>query len=208
MKKIKLTKFQKLSIKKKRKGIIEEFKAFVMRGNVVDMATGVIVATAFTKIVTSLTNEIIMPFINFLVSLITKGEKVLLITPLNGKPYFIENVEMVEGIETITKTVNPECIYINWGVFLESILNFLLIAFIIFLIVKTINGIRARMNYLKELAKADEIAKKDKEAREQAEIQAREAAIQLAKKEESDKVKAETESTNALLVEIINLLKK
>ena len=63
----------------KKPGILAEFKQFITRGNVIDMATGVIVASAFTKIVTSLTNNVFLPLVNYLVYLITGGKEILLI---------------------------------------------------------------------------------------------------------------------------------
>ena len=122
--------------KTKKPGILAEFKQFITRGNVVDMATGVIVASAFTKIVTSLTNNVFLPLVNYLVYLMTGGKEVLLITVLNGQPYFLETTD---DAGNIIKTINSECIHINWGIVIEAIVNFILIAAIIFIIVKVIN---------------------------------------------------------------------
>lgn len=177
--------------KEKKPGIIAEFKKFITRGNVVDMATGVIVAGAFTKIITALTNNVFMPIVNWLVYNVTNGEGVSLITVLNGKDYLVENAE---GI----KEINPECIFIDWGVVIEAVVNFLLIAIIIFSIVKIINSVRAKLDAMKLKLKEEEMAKEKALAEEQARIAQAEA----------NKEKAESESTNALLVEIINLLKK
>ena len=99
------------------------------------MATGVIVASAFTKIVTSLTNNVFLPLVNYLVYLITDGKDVLLISVLNGQPYFLETVD---DAGVVTTSVNPECIFIDWGIVLEAIVNFILIAAIIFIIVRTL----------------------------------------------------------------------
>lgn len=205
MKKLKLSKQEKILIKSKRKGIISEFKTFITRGNVVDMATGVVVATAFTKIVTSLTNDIIMPFINWIVFNFTKGKEVLLITTLNNEPYFIDQVD---DADVITKVVNPKCIYINWGNFIQQIVNFLLIAFVIFMIIKIINSVRAKINYLKELQKKEENEKALKAKQAEIEATIKEQEAQAILKAEADKAKATEVSTNELLVEIINLLQK
>lgn len=191
--------------KNKKPGIFAEFKKFIMRGNVIDMATGVIVAGAFTKIITALTNNVFLPLVNYLVSLATDGESVLLISILNNKPYFLEAVD--ETGEVI-KTVNPECIFIDWGIVVEAIVNFILIAAIIFIIVKIINATHAKLEAIKAKIREDEI-EAERKAKEEAEKQ---AAIEAAKaaviKAEQDKEKAENTSTNELLVEIINLLNK
>lgn len=191
--------------KNKKTGILKEFKTFITRGNVIDMATGVIVAGAFTKIITALTNNVFLPVVNYLVSLATNGKQVLLISILNKKPYFLESVN---DAGEIVKTVNPECIFIDWGIVLEAVVNFILIAAIIFTIVKIINSTRAKLDAIKAKAREDEIAA-EKAAKDEAErlaaIEAEKAAIAKA---QQDQEKAETASTNQLLIEIINLLNK
>lgn len=191
--------------KVKKPGILAEFKQFITRGNVVDMATGVIVASAFTKIVTSLTNNVFLPLVNYLVYLMTDGKDVLLISVLNGQPYLLESTDAA-GV--VTTSVNPECIFIDWGIVLEAIVNFILIAAIIFIIVKVINSTRAKLDAIKAKAREEEIAA-EKAAKEEADriakIEAEKAAVAKAA---ADKAKAEETSTNALLVEIINLLNK
>lgn len=189
----------------KKPGILAEFKQFITRGNVIDMATGVIVASAFTKIVTSLTNNVFLPLVNYLVYLITGGKEILLISVLNGQPYLLESTD-AEGV--VTTSVNPECIFINWSVVIEAVVNFILIAAIIFIIVKVINQTRKKLDALKAKAREDEIAAElaaKEEAERIAKIEAEKAA---AEKAIADKAKAEETSTNALLVEIINLLNK
>ena len=191
--------------KNKKTGILKEFKTFITRGNVIDMATGVIVAVAFTKIITALTNNVFLPVVNYLVSLATNGKQVLLISILNKQPYFLESVD---DAGEIVKTVNPECIFIDWGIVLEAVVNFILIAAIIFTIVKVINHTRAKIDAIKAKAREDEIAA-EKAAKDEAErlaaIEAEKAAIAKA---QQDQEKAETASTNQLLIEIINLLNK
>ena len=133
-----------------------EFKAFIMRGNILDMAVGVIIGAAFSAIVTALTNKIFMPFINLIVYACTGGKNVNLITVLNGKPYLVD-----DGAGNMI--VNTECIFIDWGAFIIAIINFVLIALVLFLIIKAIN-------------KAQDLAKKGAEARptktERAELKA------------------------------------
>ena len=97
------------------KAFIKEFKEFISRGNVMDMAVGVIIGGAFTAIVTSLVNDILMPVL----SLVTGGLDFTSLCIVLG-----------EGEEAAT---------LNYGAFIAAVINFLLIAFVIFLLVKTIN---------------------------------------------------------------------
>lgn len=97
------------------KAFIKEFKEFISRGNVMDMAVGVIIGGAFTAIVTSLVNDILMPVL----SLITGGLDFTSLCIVLG-----------EGENAAT---------LNYGAFIAAIINFLLIAFVIFLLVKMIN---------------------------------------------------------------------
>ena len=190
--------------KKDKKGFFTEFKAFITRGNVVDMAVGVIIAGAFTKIVTSLTNDILMPLINAVISLITNGKDVLLITVLNKEEYLINTGTVDEPL----MTVNPKCIFINWSNFIEAIINFLLIALVLFLIIKIINGVHNKMEEKKAAREArlnpvdEEALKAEQEAQAKAEQEAAEEQARL------DKIKAEEKTTNELLVELLHKLDK
>ena len=186
--------------KKDKKGFFAEFKAFITRGNVVDMAVGVIIASSFTKIVTSLTNDILMPLINAVISLITNGKDVLLITVLNKEEYLINTGTVDEPL----MTVNPKCIFINWSNFIEAIINFLLIALVLFLIIKIINGVHNRMEE-KKAAREARLNPVDEEA-----LKAEAEAQEKAKEEQArlDKIKAEEKTTNELLVELLHKLDK
>lgn len=112
------------------KKIGKEFKEFIMRGNVLDMAIGVIIATAFGKITTSLVNDVFMPFIGWLIGDID-------LTALN-----IVLREAVMDGETV---VTPEVV-IGIGTFIATIIDFIIIALIVFSIVKIVN----RFNRKKE----------------------------------------------------------
>ena len=112
----------------KKKGIISEFKEFIMRGNVIDMAVGVIIATAFGKITTSLVNDVVMPAIGLLIG------DMDLITKLDWT--VVEEVKDAAG-EVITPAVT-----IGFGTFLSTIINFLLIALVIFITIKIMNKAR------------------------------------------------------------------
>ena len=111
------------------KKFFKDFKAFISRGNILDMAIGVIIGSAFSTIVTAFTNKIIMPLINWIVYSCTGGKSITLITVLNGEDYLIDD-------GTGTMVVNTECIFIDWGAFIIAIINFLIIALTLFFILK------------------------------------------------------------------------
>ncbi len=108
------------------KKFIEEFKAFIMRGNVLDMAVGVIVATAFGKITTSLVNDLFMPFISWLF-----GTRDMSALNLLVRPEIVENGEVVQ-----------EAITIGFGNFVAVVIDFILVSFVVFLIIKLFNKAR------------------------------------------------------------------
>lgn len=109
---------------KKLKQFFADFKKFISRGNVVDMAIGVIVASAFTAIVTALTNKIITPCINWLLALGGAG--------LDSAYTFLKKAYLEDGV-----TVDlANSIYIDWGAFITAIINFFLVAFILFIVLR------------------------------------------------------------------------
>lgn len=122
--------------------IIKEFKEFAMKGNVIDLAVGVIIGGAFGKIVTSLVNDIIMPPIGWILGGVDfKDLKI----PLYTK-------------EEIAELANPATApYINYGQFINVMLDFLIVAFCIFLLVKVINVLRRTEK--KEAAPVEETEK-------------------------------------------------
>ena len=112
----------------------KEFKTFISRGSVIDMAVGVIIASAFTAIVTAVTNKIIMPLINWLLLTITGGKG------LDSILTYLSKVE-VDGVVDLEKSI-----YIDWGALITAIINFILIAIILFAILKTFNVARNGLN--------------------------------------------------------------
>ena len=109
------------------KKFIAEFKEFAMKGNVVDMAIGVVIGAAFGKITTSLVNDVIMP----LISRITGG------VDFSAWKWVLKAAEVAEDGTEI-----PE-IAVNYGSFIAVVLDFLIIAFALFLVVKAINKLRS-----------------------------------------------------------------
>ena len=126
--------------------MIKEFKEFISKGNVLDLAIGVVMGTAFSGIVTSLVNDIIMP----LISLLTGG--------LNFSNWFVA----LDGKEyaTLEDATNAGAATINYGNLISVVLNFLIVAFCIFLVVKAINKMKRKKE---EPAKEEEPPKKSDE---------------------------------------------
>ncbi|WP_305036736.1 large-conductance mechanosensitive channel protein MscL [Paramuribaculum intestinale] len=108
--------------------ILKEFKEFAMRGNVIDMAVGVVIGAAFGKIVSSLVDDIIMP----LVGVATGG--------MNFTDFkLVVQKAVMNGQEIVTPEVS-----LNWGTWVQTIVDFIIVAFCIFIMVKFINQIRRK----------------------------------------------------------------
>lgn len=126
---------------------IEEFKAFIARGNVVDMAVAVVVGGAFGKIVTSLVNDIIMP----LIGLLTNGFNV------SGAKWVITPAVLAEDGATV---VTPE-VALTYGAFLQSVIDFFLIALSIFIFLKLMLAAKSRFEKKEEEKPAEPEEKKE-----------------------------------------------
>ena len=126
-----MKKIDKKELKGKGKGFVEEFKAFVLRGNVMDMAVGVIIGTAFASIITALTDDFINPLING-----------------------------VGGAEIAGKIKIYGGQYLNWGDFLTSVINFLIMALVLFIMLKAVNKLMD-IGKKKEEAKEEETKKEE-----------------------------------------------
>ncbi len=109
--------------------MLQEFKAFVMRGNVVDLAVGVIIGASFGKIVTSLTNDLILPVVGLAM----------------GKVDFSNlYINLGDGAyDTLKAATDAGAPVLKYGVFINTILDFAILAFIIFLMVRTMNRLKA-----------------------------------------------------------------
>ncbi|MDE6585575.1 MAG: large conductance mechanosensitive channel protein MscL [Clostridia bacterium] len=178
------------------KKFFKEFKEFITRGNVLDMAVGVIVGGAFTAIITALTGQILQPLINWLLAVIAGDGAGLESAVTILKPAYDETGKVLDLANSI---------YIDWGAFISAIINFLLVAFILFVIVKTINSVRAGGKKLAEKQKKaiEKKLKKGEITPEEAE-QAK-AEVEEAPAETAPVVAAVT--TEQLLAEIRDLLK-
>jgi len=109
--------------------MLEEFKKFVMRGNVIDLAVGIIVGAAFTAIVNSLVNDIMMPPLGLLIGGIDFSD--FFIT-LSGGSY-----------ETLAEARAASAVTINYGEFINQIVKFVIVAFAVFILVKQINRLQS-----------------------------------------------------------------
>ena len=125
------------------KKFIGEFKTFISRGNVVDMAVGIIVGGSFTAIVNSLSNHILKPVTNFLLSLVLGTESATELYTYLRKVEITEEI-LNEAGETVTRTVPDltQSIYIDWGSFINAVISFFLIALVLFIFIKAVNKFR------------------------------------------------------------------
>ena len=197
------------------KKFFSDFKKFITRGNIIDMAIGVIVGGAFNTIVKSLTDKIIMPLINYLLSLGGDG--------LESAVTFLKKVTD----PTTKEVIWDSSIYIDWGAFITAILNFLIIAFTLFIVIKVAAKSRELFNEATETAKKYTLTKEDrKELKKRGvkrcnkkaidEYRAEQARLAQEAKEKADaeaKAKAEADrlanpTQEDLLKEIRDLLKQ
>ena len=178
------------------KKFLKEFKEFITRGNVLDMAVGVIVGGAFTAIITALTSQILQPLINWLIAYITGGNNGLESAVTILKPAFVDGTDVIDLANSI---------YIDWGAFITAIINFILVAFILFCIVKIINSVRAGGQKLVEKQKkAIEKKLKKGELSEEEAAKAQAEIVAVAKETPA----TPTVTTEQLLTEIRDLLKE
>lgn len=172
------------------KKFFSDFKAFISRGNVLDMAVGVIVGGAFNAIVTAFTNKIIMPLINLLLSV--GGENGL------EKAYtFLKIVRDAEGQIDLTKSI-----YIDWGAFITAIINFFIIAFTLFVILKVaMKSSEMFKKTMKDIEKASPTKAEKKELKARGVNMKDRTAVKTAlialRKEKEEEAKAEAERVEA-----------
>lgn len=193
----------------------KEFKTFISRGSVMDLAVGVIIGSAFTAIVTALTEHILKPIINFILAVIFDS------TSLSGIYTVLKRVNLQDGTLDLENSI-----YIDWGSVINAVINFLLIAFVLFLIVKAVNSSKKaleessknlrtkskRFTYeQKEELKSNGISPKDREKAEkyfadkEAKIKEEEERIAAEAKAKAD-AEAKANSTEALLKDIKEIL--
>lgn len=149
------------------KQFFDEFKKFITRGNVLDMAVGVIVGGAFTAIVNGLSNFILKPIINWILAMFLGDNGLESAVTMLSPAYTVD-----EAGNQVLDMANS--IYIDWGSFISAIINFLIIAFVLFMIVRTMNKLAASSEKfvlgfdLKESKAIAEIAREEKVSKKQA----------------------------------------
>lgn len=150
-----------------------EFQKFITRGNVVDMAVGVIVGASFTAIVNALSNNVLKPLVNWLLTLLFKADNLSeLYTML--KPAYVK--DEITGKDVLDLT---QSIYIDWGAFINAVISFFLVALVLFSIVKIVNKMREEHREFVE-----EIRKKHLDRYERRELRA--AGVDLHDREAVD----------------------
>lgn len=160
------------------KKFFQEFKDFIQKGNILDLAVGIIIGTAFNKIVSSLVNDIIMPLFGL----------------LGGRNFQEGKLVLVDAVLDSSGNIIQNAVTLNYGAFVQYIIDFLIISFTVFVIVKVLKGMRDKAEAAKQLLaqklKAEQDAK-DQEVKEQEE------------KKEPEEVKPTTEE---ILLEIRDIL--
>lgn len=173
------------------KKFFAEFKKFITRGNVLDMSVGVIVGGAFTAIVNGMSNFILKPIINWLLALIFKSDS------LSELFTFLKRVDTVDenGAYVLDEAGNrvadlTNSIYIDWGSFINAIINFILIALVLFIIVRTINNMKDKG----EKAKKAKLTKEQKKELKAAGVKRRDKAAVAAYFAEKERLAAEAQA--------------
>lgn len=112
--------------------MLKEFKEFALRGNVIDMAVGIIIGAAFGTIISSLVNDVIMPPIGLLLGDVDFADLFVLLK--EGDP--------VSPYATLVDAQAAGAVTLNYGVFINAVVSFLIVAFVIFMLVRTVNRLR------------------------------------------------------------------
>ena len=162
-----------------------EFKKFITRGNVLDMAVGVIVGGAFTGIVNGLSNYVLKPIINWLLALVLGSEG------LSGA------ITMLSAGYTADGTIDlASSIYIDWGAFISAIINFFLIALVLFIIVRIFNKLRENNGKLSDKIKKNTLNRAERKELKAAgvSIRDRKAVKAYFEKKEADALLAEEQA--------------
>ncbi|MBQ7924450.1 MAG: large conductance mechanosensitive channel protein MscL [Clostridia bacterium] len=199
------------------KNFFGEFKKFITRGNVLDMAVGVIVGGAFTGIVNGLSNYILKPIINWIIALVIGDNGLENAVTFLGNPAYA-----ADGTIDLANSI-----YIDWGAFISAIINFLLIAFVLFMIVRMMNNIakareeafgttaKERKKAIKTIRKAEKVSYREAEALYEKQIAEEKAAQEAAAAEaaakaaeEAAKAEEKAMANTKLLEEIRDLLKQ
>lgn len=192
------------------KKFFQEFKKFISRGNVMDMAVGTIIGAAFTAIVTALSNGILKPIINMVLYYCFGGDN----DALDKMYTVLVKVYKVEDGKQVLDLANS--ILIDWGAFISAIINFLLVAFVLFLIIRTFNNIKDGAEKTKNIeniinfknSKGIKLNKKELAYLEEKRAKEEASAVLEAKKKEEEAKPAPKDPVVELLEEIRDSLSK
>lgn len=203
----------------KKSTFFADFKKFITRGNIIDMSVGVIVGGAFTAVVNSMSNNILKPFINWILTLVLGKNS------LSEIYTFLKRVDKTDELGNIVPDLT-ESIYIDWGALINAIINFLVIAFVLFTVVRLINSFREFNGDIFEAVEKNTLSRKERRELKEHGVDIRnkdavkayfEEKVRLAKEaEEREKQEAEARAaaeraanptSEDLLKEIRDLLK-
>ena len=189
---------------KKKSSFFKDFKAFITKGNILDLAVAVVIGGAFNAIITSLVNNIIMP----LVGMFTGKASLADLDVWIKKPDYVPDPET--GLDVIVEGTGAG--HIQYGLFLQAIVNFLIIALTIFIMVRVIRSSQDRLAF-REKAKAEEAAKKAEEeaklaAEEQAKADAAAAEAAAAKEAQLQAFYDANQKQTELLEKILEKINK
>ena len=189
---------------KKKSSFFKDFKAFITKGNILDLAVAVVIGGAFNAIITSLVNNIIMP----LVGMFTGKASLADLDVWIKKPDYVPDPET--GLDVIVEGTGAG--HIQYGLFLQAIVNFLIIALTIFIMVRVIRSSQDRLAF-REKAKAEEAAKKAEEeaklaAEEQAKADAAAAEAEAAKEAQLQAFYEANQKQTELLEKILEKINK
>ncbi|HLV28308.1 MAG TPA: large conductance mechanosensitive channel protein MscL [Burkholderiaceae bacterium] len=131
------------------RGFLSEFKEFAVKGNMIDLAVGVIIGAAFSKIIDSLVADIIMPLVAF----ILRGE-----VDFTNQFWVLRLPEGYSGPQTYEALSSAGAVVLSWGNFLTILINFVLLAFVVFCLVRAVNAARRSVEREQQVAAVEEAA--------------------------------------------------
>lgn len=128
---------------------LDEFKTFAVKGNVIDMAVGIIIGAAFGKIVDSMVKDIIMPPLGWILGKVDFSNLYITLPDYNGEITHYQSLEAAKAAGAVT---------INYGLFINTLISFIMVAFAVFLLIKAINKLKA--SAIKECEKVEAVTTK------------------------------------------------
>lgn len=187
--------------KNKKSTFLKDFKAFISKGNVLDLAVATIIGSAFSQIVSSFTNGIIMPLISLLFKVENLDKMVLTLRP--------------ETVNEAGEVIDPAIVW-QYGTFIQAIVNFLIIAFFLFVLVRVIRNVRKQLDFDAQLRES--VQKKLDNDEQLTEIEAKwlahvqkkdpdNAPKKTVAEEPAPEPVSEPTATEKMLAEIVELLK-